>query len=388
MDNSAKKMERGKSALISVSLCLIVKNEEDYLERCLSSIADLVEEIVIVDTGSTDRTKEVASAFTERIFDFPWIDDFSAARNYSFRWATQDYIMWVDADDVLKEEDRIQFRALKENLPPDIDSVTMLYHLGRDEFGNSTFSLRRNRLVRREARFRWIGAVHEYLEVGGKILNSDISIEHLGTNKPRDSKRNLSIFQKQLASGKELTPRDQYYYANELKDHGLFREASSYYETFLLGGKGWIEDNIAACGRLADCYHALGDAKSGMEATLKTLIYDTPRPETCCRIGNYFLDKNHYNAAIVWYKMALDLPLPANFSGFNNPAYSTWLPHLKLCFCYDKLGRYELASQHNELALTYRPADTALLANRSYFAQRLEQLFQDSIKTADGTAHE
>lgn len=374
--------------MINVSLCLIVKNEEAYLERCLSSFADLVEEIIIVDTGSTDRTKEIASAFTDRIFDFPWIDDFSAARNYSFKQATQDYIMWVDADDVISEEDRIQFKELKENLPPDIDSVTMLYHLGRDVFGNSTFSLRRNRLVRREAGFRWIGAVHEYLEVGGRIDNSDISIQHLGSNKPRDSRRNLSIYEKQLASGKEMTPRDQYYYANELKDHSLFYEASSYYEAFLQEGKGWVEDNIAACGQLADCYHELGDQQSSMKATLQTLIYDSPRPETCCRMGNYFVNKNHYDAAIIWFKMAINLPLSANFAGFNNRPYSTWLPHLQLCICYDKLGRYELASQHNELALKYRPMDTSLLANRYYFTEKLEQLFQDSAKTNEDTSHE
>ncbi len=69
--------------MASVSLCMIVKNEEDVLERCLESAAGLVEEIIIVDTGSTDRTKEIAARFTQRIIDFPWRDDFAAARNES-----------------------------------------------------------------------------------------------------------------------------------------------------------------------------------------------------------------------------------------------------------------------------------------------------------------
>ena len=69
--------------MVSVSLCMIVKNEEDVLERCLESVADLVDEIIIVDTGSADRTKEIAARFTSQIFDFPWQDDFSAARNES-----------------------------------------------------------------------------------------------------------------------------------------------------------------------------------------------------------------------------------------------------------------------------------------------------------------
>ena len=81
--------------MISVSLCMIVKNEEDVLERCLKSVAGLVDEIIIVDTGSTDRTREIATHFTNQIFDFPWQDDFSAARNEAFSHASMDYCMWL-----------------------------------------------------------------------------------------------------------------------------------------------------------------------------------------------------------------------------------------------------------------------------------------------------
>ena len=82
--------------MISVSLCMIVKNEEDVLERCLKSVAGLVDEIIIVDTGSTDRTREIATHFTNQIFDFPWQDDFSAARNEAFSHASMDYCMcWM-----------------------------------------------------------------------------------------------------------------------------------------------------------------------------------------------------------------------------------------------------------------------------------------------------
>ena len=102
--------------MVSVSLCMIVKNEEDVLERCLKSAADLVDEIIIVDTGSTDRTKEIAARFTGKLFDFPWRDDFSAARNESFSHASMDYCLWLDADDVLLEEDRKAFLALKEKI--------------------------------------------------------------------------------------------------------------------------------------------------------------------------------------------------------------------------------------------------------------------------------
>ena len=103
--------------MISVSLCMIVKNEEDVLERCLKSVAGLVDEIIIVDTGSTDRTREIATHFTNQIFDFPWQDDFSAARNEAFSHASMDYCMWLDADDVFLEEDQKAFLNLKDSGP-------------------------------------------------------------------------------------------------------------------------------------------------------------------------------------------------------------------------------------------------------------------------------
>src|SRR5262249_14796822 len=89
-----------------VSLSMIVKNEEHNLPDCLQSIADLVDEIVIADTGSTDRTKEIAAAFGAKVIDFPWVDSFAAARNESLRHTTGDYVLWLDADDRLDEENR------------------------------------------------------------------------------------------------------------------------------------------------------------------------------------------------------------------------------------------------------------------------------------------
>ena len=78
--------------MITISLCMIVKNEERILARCLDSVKDLVDEIIIVDTGSADATKRIAAEYTDKIYDFTWIDDFSAARNFAFSKATGDYI--------------------------------------------------------------------------------------------------------------------------------------------------------------------------------------------------------------------------------------------------------------------------------------------------------
>ena len=86
---------------ITISLCIIVRNEENTIGCCLDSVKGIPDEIVIVDTGSTDRTKEIVEKYADRIFDFTWIDDFAAARNLAFSQATMDYILWLDADDML-----------------------------------------------------------------------------------------------------------------------------------------------------------------------------------------------------------------------------------------------------------------------------------------------
>lgn len=351
--------------MVKVSLCMIVKNEEHTLERCLSSIADAVDEIVIADTGSTDRTKEIAESYGARVADFPWIDDFAAARNFAFALAREDYILWLDADDLLKPDDLERFRLLKESLDPTVDAVSMHYHLGFDSFGNLTTSLRRNRLVKRANQYQWIGAVHEYMAVWGNIVNSDIAVTHCGDDGHGD--RNLRIYLNRLSAGESLTPRDTYYFANELLDHRLFELAAHYYEKFLHQGQGWIEDNIAACGKLADCFHHLGDERKQLDWTVKALEYDSPRPETCCRLGFRFLQRNELNAAVFWYETAIAQAAKAMDSwGVVNSSCSTWLPHLQLCVCYDRLGQHQLAYEHNKQALLYRPGDPSMLSNKAY----------------------
>lgn len=129
----------------TISLCMIVKNEEVHLARCLDSVAKLVDEIIIVDTGSTDRTTEIASAYTQNVYSYPWKDDFSDARNYSFSKASMDYCMWMDADDVLEETEWDKFLQLKQTLSMDTDMVMMKYNTSFDEAGKPSFSYFRER---------------------------------------------------------------------------------------------------------------------------------------------------------------------------------------------------------------------------------------------------
>lgn len=277
----------------TISLCMIVKNEEKTLERCLNSVQDIADEIIIVDTGSTDSTKQVASRFTNKIYDFLWVDNFSLARNYSFSKATKDYILWLDADDLILPEDREKFKSLKSSLSSDVDVVMMKYNTGFDNQGKPTFSFYRERLSRRDRNFKWREPVHEYLEIGGNIINIDICITH-GKSSGTHSNRNLQIYENILAKGVKLTPRGMYYYARELKDNGRYNDASVQFDLFLESGLGWVEDNIAACGELAKYYLMQGEEEKALSAMFRSFIYDVPRAEMCCQIGYYFKNKEKY----------------------------------------------------------------------------------------------
>ncbi len=354
---------------------MIVKNEEDSLARCLDTIKDLVDEINIIDTGSTDKTVEIAKQYTDRIFFFEWIDDFSAARNFAFTKATQEYILHLDADDFLLDIDRERLRILKQTLDPSVDSVTMKYHIAFDEFDNPIMSFRRNRLVKRVNNFQWYGPVHEYLMVWGKIIDGDVAISHKKTH-PQEgySTRNLRIYEKRLERGEEFTIRDIYYYGNELRDHGQYVKAIEYYVKMLDSKQGWIEDEINACLKIADCYRALGnkDKDKEMEYAIRAFAYDIPRAEACCRIALIFFEKEQYLKAIFWYDLATKLEKP-NTWGFFTEACWTWLPEIQLCVCYNRLEENEKAYEHNEKFGAYRPNDPKYLFNKKLIGRLLDK---------------
>src|SRR5690554_2750789 len=270
----------GGIIMITISLCMIVKNEEDTLARCLSSVHDIVDEIIIVDTGSTDKTKDIDRKFTSKIYDFQWIDDFSAARKYSFSKATKNYILWHDADDVILPNDRKKLIKLKETLDSSIVTVMMKYNYAFDEYGNVTLCFYRERLVKRSHNPVWHDPIHEFIGIQGKTINEDICITHKRIHDASD--RNLLIFEKMIEQGRTMSARNYFYYAKELYYHERFEEAIEYFNKFLDSGEGWAEDNINACYHLSICYENINHRPNMLKSLLRSFEYDLPRAEICC----------------------------------------------------------------------------------------------------------
>jgi glycosyltransferase involved in cell wall biosynthesis/tetratricopeptide (TPR) repeat protein/predicted O-methyltransferase YrrM len=172
-----------------VSLCLIVKNEEENLPACLGSATDLADEVIVVDTGSSDRTKEVAARFGARVFDFPWVDSFAAARNECLRHATGDWIFWLDADDRLDEDNRAKLRALFAQLGVENAAYSMKCLCLPDKATGTVTVVDHVRLFRNHPAIRWDYRVHEQIlpavrKVGGAVRWADVTIQHAGYQDP------------------------------------------------------------------------------------------------------------------------------------------------------------------------------------------------------------
>jgi glycosyltransferase involved in cell wall biosynthesis/SAM-dependent methyltransferase len=191
-----------------VSLCLIARNETANLPACLGAVADLVDEMIVVDTGSTDETRDVARRLGARLYDFVWNDDFAAARNESLRHATGDWIFWLDADERLDEGNRQKLRNLFANLQDENSSFVMKQRSVIDSAGGEASVFEQARLFRNRPDIRWCYRVHEQilpaLERSGSLPRfTDIVIDHLGYADPaqhrRKQQRNLELLQRQDA---------------------------------------------------------------------------------------------------------------------------------------------------------------------------------------------
>lgn len=353
----------------TISLCMIVRDEESVLDRCLSCVKDIADEIIIVDTGSVDKTKEIASQYTDKLYDFKWIDDFSAARNFSFSKATMDYIMWLDADDIIDSENKRKLMELKSSLNPITDVVMMKYDVAFDDNGNPTFSYYRERLLKRSRNFLWNGAIHEVITPKGNIIYSDIAICHKKL-KVNDPDRNLKIYEKLLENGQNLDTRQKFYYARELYFHQRYEEATEAFKKFFDADDKWVENSINACLDISKCYMKLGKETEALNSLFQSFLYDSPRAEICCEIGNIKLKHQKYREAVFWFESASKIKYPLLNGGFSSVDCYGYIPYMQLCVCYDKLGEYKKAYECNKKAGEIKPNDKNFLLNQKYFQQK------------------
>lgn len=335
---------------ITISLCMIVKNEERVLGRCLDSICDLMDEIIIVDTGSEDRTKEIGAEYTDRIYDFSWTGDFSDARNFSFSKARCDYIYTADADEVLDEENREKFRMLKESLLPEVEIVQMYYgnQLSMGSVYNFDQELR-PKLFKRLRAFNWIDPVHETVRLLPVVFDSDIVITHL----PEKSHagRDLEIFGRMAEKGAALSGRLINMYARELLISGTEKDlnrAEGYF-TKLADGEETTPENLkeALCV-VVKAARVRGDFLKMYRYAMKDIASEGVS-EICFELGEYYFGQKEYQEAAIWfYNAAYETHSILNLHSSGD------LPLMGLARCYEAMGMEEQEKEYKKAAADWR----------------------------------
>ena len=320
---------------------MIVKNEEAILARCLDSVADLVDEIIIVDTGSTDATKKIANKYTDKIYDFQWIDDFSAARNFAFSNATKEYIYSADADEVLNEENRGRYIIMKETLLPEIEIVQMKYG-NQLQFGTvyNFDEEYRPKLFKRLRTFYWEEAIHETIRLEPIVYDSDIVITHMPTS--NHAGRDFRNFYKQTQAGKRLSTRLHNMYARELFVAGTkedFQNASSFFELSTTDTERTPDEIVEAACVVAKAARLQGEIVKFFKFANK-VIASEGCSEICCEFGAFYEEAQDYEEAIIWYYNAAYETQPAlTLHSNKNGAFSG------LTRCYRAIGMEEQALQ-------------------------------------------
>lgn len=330
--------------MITISVCMIVKNEEQVLARCLESLREIADEIIIVDTGSADRTKQIAAAYTDKIFDFKWIDDFSAARNFSFSKASMEYIYAADADEVLEQKEQEKFLYLKKTLDPSIEIVQMLY-TNQLQF-NTTYNFDeelRPKLYRRLREFVWQEPLHEAVRLSPVILDTDIRIRHMPQT--GHASRDFAAFCKAVERNGNLSDRLTSMYARELMIAGEEEDFRCCIPFFLNKS-----ETTANAELLVQCQCVLcragrltGDIDLFFKNALKNLAAGKAASEICWELGEYYLSKEDIQEAILWYYNAACETEPE-----LNLAMGGSKPAGRLAECQERIGCLEEAARWKE----------------------------------------
>lgn len=290
--------------MITISVCMIVKDEEKNLAACLDGLTQIADEIIIVDTGSTDATKNIASQYTDKIYDFAWTGSFSDARNFAFSKAGMEYIYSADADERLDEENIERFLTLKQTLLSEIEIVQM-YYCNQLE-NNTIYSFDkeyRPKLYKRIRTFTWQEKIHEAVNLEPIVYDSDIEIIH----KPHGDhgKRDLQIFADMILNEEPLSKRLIELYGKEVFIVGgqddlnvagpFFAELT---ETAICGED---QDMLKrACCIAARYYRMKNDVSSFFKYALRVTACESCS-EMCYEIGMFYMDKQDFQEAGMWF---------------------------------------------------------------------------------------
>lgn len=329
-----------------ISLCMIVKDEAEILEKCIEHVKGIVDEFIIVDTGSTDGTQEIIKRYG-KLHEIPF-EDYVTTKNKALDLATGRYILWMDADEILYEGADILRIHAEEGQH---DAINCRITEGpANNYGIVGNQYDRARLWKR-GMYRFVGpGVHE-VAAGPAIPMKDrrISVrhEHLKKNKASTSRERfeqyVAILKKAIENGNELH-RAWFYLGRTYMDLGQSLDAISAYMKYLqLPHNGFKDERWQACYDIAACYKSNGEYNHAREWLRKARGIDSRRAEADCLLGDIAFREQDYETAIDKYRMAIH-GIPDDVILFLHPqAYSSY-PIDQLVLCHYYLGQFDQAS--------------------------------------------
>lgn len=364
----------------TITACLIVRNEEKTLDQCLASFNKHVDQIIVVDTGSTDKSKEIATAHKAIIYDcnpsthpnFFIKDDestgapglytgnhilanFAGARNIGWDKVTTDYIIWVDADDVVNNAKQIQ-KTLVRMSNENVTVAALKYDYGHDGRGKPTLQQWRERIIKRGAG-RWTGLIHEYVDTGGVPSQkfAGVTLTHRRQDKPTSTVkyRNYKVLRHSLRlEGANPNPRTLFYLGNEAQWFNT-SEASGYWEHYLRLSR-WNEERAVALVRLGRIWEQNGGYEQAERYYAAAMVEDTQCPDGWFGLARVAYFRERWAECCQWTEEGLAMGNPDS-SLWHSPVERLGEPHIYYNFALGKLGRVKEALKSCKSGLAIVP---------------------------------
>lgn len=360
--------------MFPLSVCIIAKNEETHIEECLKRLSPYGFEIVLTDTGSTDRTLAVAEKYTDRIFHFDWCNDFSAARNFCMEKASHNWILSLDCDEYLETIDLSALKSCMDQHPDAAGRILLRSRFTKN--GQTTFEqIRLSRLADRRY-FHFNGAVHEQLEYrtntvpadmssaqasetyAKKVYDAPVTILHVGYDLSEDAmqekcRRNIALLEAELAA----EGPDPYLYCQLGLSLRRLGENEKACESFEAGLELDVDPTLDYVRTMVESYgYTLLDLKRPQEALGLSSLYDTfaVRADFVFLMGLIYMNNGLFDEAVAEFEKSTTM------AEFSVEGVNSFLSFYNMGVILECTGRTEEARKAYKKCGSYAPASERL----------------------------
>jgi len=338
-------------------------DEAGILKKAIESVAEYIDEIIVVTDKAGSLVDAVVEELGGKVYYREWDDNFANQRNFCFEQATGDWIMWLDSDDIVKNPHKI--RPLLKIAPRDAKAIVVNYVYERDKYGNTLVEHWRERIVRKEGEYKWVGVLHETLVDNNNppvVKTKDFEIIHEHPDfSGKISERNVKILEKEIArqkdAGEEVDPRLVYYLGVSYKAMGVYDMAERLLNAFCKVS-GWDEQRYDAYIQLSEIGVGADNMDVAADYALLAIKERPDYPDAYYQLGNVYAEFGKFEKCRDWIEVGL--------SKKQNPN-SDWVIQarkpqalLNISVAYTNLGQFEESNKCLEELKTLWPRERGI----------------------------